>query len=67
MSLEWKAIYDRILWKGNFKKYLDDLILDAPQFNEPWDRAFQHWKDYLNKKDDEGKIMKKFNDKNKKK
>jgi hypothetical protein len=50
-----------------FLNILDDLILDAPQFNEPWDRAFQHWKDYLNKKDDEGKIMKKFNDKNKKK
>jgi hypothetical protein len=30
MSLEWKAIYDRIMWKGKNFYYLDDLILDAP-------------------------------------
>jgi len=29
---------------------IDDLILDAPKFDEPFDKAFSNWKAYLNKK-----------------
>jgi hypothetical protein len=36
--------------KVAFKFILDDLILDAPKFDEPFDRAFSNWKAYLNKK-----------------
>ena len=53
MSLEWKGIYDQIIRKGIlFQFTLDDLILDAPNFEEPFDRAFSNWKAYLNKKDE---------------
>lgn len=50
MSLEWKNIYEQILKKGTIFYYSDDLILDAPSFDEPWDRAFTNWKNYVNKK-----------------
>lgn len=50
MSLEWKNVYDQIVRKGSFQFILDDLILDAPKFDEPFDRAFSNWKAYLNKK-----------------
>ena len=53
MTLEWKGIYDQIIRKGIlFQFTLDDLILDAPNFEEPFDRAFSNWKAYLNKKDE---------------
>ena len=30
--------------------YLDSLMVDAPDFKEPWERAFEKWKNYVAKK-----------------
>lgn len=44
MSLQFKGIYDKITWRSN-------LIVDAPDFKEPWERAFENWKTYIAKKE----------------
>ncbi len=36
MSLQFKAIYDKITWRSINKFYLGNLIVDAPDFKEPW-------------------------------
>lgn len=41
---------------------VDNLIVDAPDFKEPWERAFDNWKNYVAKKEEKGNVMKAFED-----
>jgi hypothetical protein len=50
LSLQCKAIYDKIIWKGTVDHNLDDLVLDAPDFEETWEKAFEHWRNYIEAK-----------------
>lgn len=35
----------------NFWVILDNLLVDAPDFKESWERAFENWKNYVAKKE----------------
>ena len=50
MCLEFKTAYEKIIWKGIIDFYTDSLMVDAPDFKEPWERAFEKWKNYVAKK-----------------
>ena len=43
-----------------FIQNVENLIIDAPDFKEPWERAFENWKTYVSRKEDQGIVMKKF-------
>lgn len=58
MSLEWKNVYDQIVWK-------DKLVLDAPNFEELWERAFDAWKEYVTVKEQTSRKMAAFDKKKK--
>ncbi len=62
MSLQCKSVYERIIWKSIFLFYVDNLIVDAPDFKQPWEKAFENWKNYVTKKEEKGNVMKKFED-----
>lgn len=36
MSLQCRSVYEKITWKGYYFFILDNLIVDAPDFKEPW-------------------------------
>lgn len=59
MSLEWKNVYEQIVWK-------DKLVLDAPNFEELWERAFEVWKEYVTVKEQTSRKMAAFDPKKKK-
>lgn len=60
MSLQCRNVYDQIVWKSTSIIILDNLIVDAPDFKQPWERAFENWKNYVARKEEKGNVMKKF-------
>ena len=57
--MEWKNVYEKIVWK-------DKLVLDAPNFEELWERAFEAWKEYVTVKEQTSRKMAAFDPKKKK-
>ena len=40
-------LFGKVLLIGNS----DNLILDAPDFKEPWEKSFENWKNYVSMKE----------------
>ena len=46
---------EKCVWKNNLEMYLwlylENVIVEAPDFQAYWDIAFEGWKDYIIKKE----------------